>query len=373
MPTLFDAVTFGDLKLKNRIVMAPLTRNRSPRAVPNDLNVVYYEQRASAGLIVSEGTAVTQQGQGYADVPGLYLPEALEGWKKITDAVHARGGAIVAQLWHVGRISHVSLQKDGAAPVAPSAVAAKSKTYILNEDGSGSFAETSEPRALELAELPGIVEDFAKAARAAVDAGFDGVEIHGANGYLLDQFLKDGANQRTDAYGGSIENRARLTLEVVDAVAKAIGAGRTGIRLSPTTPANDITDSNPQALFDYLVEQLATRDLAFIHVIEGATGGPRDHQYAGASFDYDAFKAAYVKAGGKAAWLLNNGYTADAAKQAVESGKADLVSFGRPFIANPDLVRRIKDDAGWNEINPKTLYGGGAEGYTDYPTLEAAE
>ena len=373
MPNLFDAVTFGDLKLANRIVMAPLTRNRSPKAVPNDLNVVYYEQRASAGLIVSEGTAITHQGQGYADVPGLYLPEALEGWKKITDAVHSRGGKIVAQLWHVGRISHVSLQPNGQAPVAPSAIAAKSKTYILNEDGSGAFAETSEPRALELAELPGIVDDFAKAARAAVEAGFDGVEIHAANGYLLDQFLKDGANQRMDAYGGSVENRARLTLEVVDAVAKAIGAGKTGIRLSPTTPANDIADSNPQAVFNYVVEQLAKRDLAFIHVIEGATGGPREHQYEGTSFDYAAFKAAYVNAGGKGAWMLNNGYSAETASQAVESGKADLVSFGRPFIANPDLVRRIKDGAAWNDINPQTLYGGGAEGYTDYPTLEAAE
>lgn len=373
MPTLFDAVTFGDLALANRIIMAPLTRNRSPHAVPNDLNVVYYEQRATAGLIVSEGTPITHQGQGYADVPGLYLPEALEGWKKVTDAVHSRGGKIVAQLWHVGRISHVSLQPNGQAPVAPSAITAKSKTYILNEDGTGAFAETSAPRALELGELPGIVADFAKAARAAVDAGFDGVEIHAANGYLLDQFMKDGANQRTDAYGGSIENRVRLTLEVVDAVAKAIGAGKTGIRLSPTTPANDVTDSDPQAVFNMLVEHLASRNLAFIHVIEGATGGPRDYQYEGTSFDYAAFKAAYVNAGGKGAWMLNNGYSAETAKEAVESGRADLVSFGKPFIANPDLVRRIKDGAAWNDINPQTLYGGGAEGYTDYPALAAAE
>jgi len=373
MPTLFDTVTFGDLTLKNRIVMAPLTRNRSPKAIPNDLNVVYYEQRATAGLIVSEGTAVTHQGQGYADVPGLYLPEALEGWKKITDAVHSRGGKIVAQLWHVGRISHVSLQPGGAAPVAPSAIAAKSKTYILNEDGSGGFAETSAPRALELSELPGIADDFAKAARAAVDAGFDGVEIHGANGYLLDQFLKDGANKRTDAYGGSIENRIRLTLEVVDAVVNAIGAGKTGIRLSPTTPANDVSDSDPQAVFNTLAKALASRNLAFIHVIEGATGGPRDHQYEGTSFVYAAFKAAYVDAGGKGAWMLNNGYSAETAADAIASGKADLVSFGKPFIANPDLVHRIETGADWNAIKPETLYGGGAEGYTDYPTLEAAE
>lgn len=373
MPTLFDDVTFGDLTLKNRVVMAPLTRNRSPKAIPNDLNVVYYEQRATAGLIVSEGTAITQQGQGYADVPGLYLPEALAGWKKVTEAVHARGGKIVTQLWHVGRISHVSLQPNGGAPVAPSAITAKSKTYIINDDGTGGFAETSEPRALELSELPGVVEDFRKAARAAVDAGFDGVEIHAANGYLLDQFMKDGANHRTDAYGGSIENRIRLTLEVVDAVAGEIGAGKTGIRLSPTTPANDVRDSDPQAVFNAVVEQLASRNLAFIHVIEGATGGPRDHQYEGTNFDYAAFKQAYVGAGGKGAWMVNNGYTAETAKEAVESGKADLVSFGKPFIANPDLVRRIKDGVAWNEVNPKTLYGGGAEGYTDYPSLDAAE
>ncbi|MDO1582359.1 alkene reductase [Rhizobium oryzicola] len=373
MPTLFDAVTFGDLELKNRIVMAPLTRNRSPKAVPNDLNVTYYDQRATAGLIVSEGTAITQQGQGYADVPGLYAPGAVEGWKKVTDAVHKKGGKIVTQLWHVGRISHVSLQPNGGAPVAPSAIVAKSKTYILNEDGSGGFAATSEPRALELSEIPGIVEDFAKAARAAAEAGFDGVEIHGANGYLLDQFLKDGANKRTDAYGGSIENRVRLTLEVVDAVAGAIGAGRVGIRLSPTTPANDVTDSNPQAVFNHLVAELAKRNLAFIHVIEGATGGDRAHQYAGTSFDYDAFKAAYVNAGGKGAWLLNNGYTAETAKEAIETGKADLVSFGKPFIANPDLVERIRTGAAWNQIDQATLYGGGAKGYTDYPTLQQAE
>lgn len=373
MPTLFDTVTFGDLSLKNRIVMAPLTRNRSPKAVPNDLNVVYYEQRATAGLIVSEGTAITQQGQGYADVPGLYTPEALAGWKKITDAVHARGGKIVAQLWHVGRVSHTSLQAGNAAPVAPSAITAKSKTYVINADGTGGFVETSAPRALELAELPGIVEDFRKAARGAVDAGFDGVEIHAANGYLLDQFMKDGANKRTDTYGGSIENRARLTLEVVDAIAAEIGSGKTGIRLSPTTPANDVTDSDPQPLFNYVVGELAKRNLAFIHVIEGATGGARDHQYEGASFSYAEFKAVFTNAGGKAAWMVNNGYTAETAAEAISSGHADLVSFGKPFIANPDLVRRIRDGAAWNQINPQTLYGGGAEGYTDYPALDAAE
>lgn len=372
MTTLFDPMKLGDIDVSNRLAMAPLTRNRSPKAVPNDLNVTYYEQRATAGLIITEGTPVTHQGQGYADVPGLYLQSAIDGWKKVTDAVHAKGGKIVTQLWHVGRVSHVSLQPNGAAPVAPSAIPAGGKTYIINADGTGEFVETSAPRALEASEIPGIVDDFRKAARAAMDSGFDGVEIHAANGYLIDQFLKTGANQRTDDYGGSIENRARFLLEVVDAVAEEIGAGRTGIRLSPTTPANGISDEAPQVIFDYVATQLATRDLSFIHVIEGATGGDRSFQYEGTSFDYDAFKAAYRNAGGKAAWMVNNGYDRDAAMQAVESGRADMVSFGRLFIANPDLVERFQTGADLNEPDGSTFYGGGAKGYTDYPALDAA-
>ncbi|MCJ8519326.1 N-ethylmaleimide reductase [Pseudorhizobium tarimense] len=372
MTTLFDPMTLGDIDVANRIAMAPLTRNRSPKAIPNDLNVAYYEQRAGAGLIITEGTPVTQQGQGYADVPGLYLPQAVEGWKKVTAAVHAKGGKIVTQLWHVGRVSHTSLQPDGAAPVAPSAVPAGGKTYIINDDGTGAFVETSEPRALEASEIAEIVEDFRRGARAAIEAGFDGVEIHGANGYLIDQFLKTGANQRTDEYGGSIENRTRFLLQVVDAVTGEIGAGRTGLRLSPTTPANGISDVDPQALFNCVAEQLATRDLSFIHVIEGATGGERGFQYDGTTFDYDAFKAAFRNASGKAAWMVNNGYDREAAMQAVESGRADLVSFGRLFIANPDLVERLKLGAALNEPDRDTFYGGGAKGYTDYPTLQSA-
>ncbi|MDE1158132.1 MAG: alkene reductase [Neorhizobium sp.] len=371
MPNLFDPVTFGDIALKNRVVMAPLTRNRSPKAVPNNLNVTYYEQRADAGLIVTEGTPVTQQGQGYADVPGLYLPEAIEGWKKVTDAVHARGGAIVTQIWHVGRVSHVSLQPDGKAPVAPSAIPAGGKTYILNEDGSGAFVETSPSRALEHGEIAGIVADYARGARAAIEAGFDGVEIHGANGYLIDQFLKTGANTRTDEYGGSIENRARFALEVVDAVAKEIGAGRTGIRLSPVTPANNITEEDPQPLFDYLIEKLGARRLSFIHVIEGATGGDRDYTQGGKPFDYHQLKDVYSKAGGTGGWLVNNGYDKASAEKAIETGYADAVAFGRPFIANPDLVERLRTGAALNALDATTLYGGGAKGYTDYPSLEA--
>nr|WP_316655161.1 alkene reductase [uncultured Gellertiella sp.] len=370
MTKLFDPATIGALSLKNRVVMAPLTRNRSPGAVPNDLNVEYYRQRAGAGLIITEATPVSHQGQGYADVPGLYLKESLDGWRRVTDAVHQAGGKIVVQMWHVGRISHTSLQPDGGKPVAPSAITAKSKTYIFDENGNGTFAPTSEPRALELAELPGIVEDFRKAARAAIEAGFDGVEIHAANGYLIDQFLRDGSNHRTDAYGGSIDNRTRLLKEVVAAVAGEIGANRTGIRISPVTPANDARDSHPQPLFEAVVKILAMHDLAYVHVIEGATGGDRAYSQGETPFDWTALQAAYKAAGGKAAWMVNNGYDAASAEQAVDSGKADLVAFGKLFIANPDLVERLKGGTALNPLDMATLYGGGARGYTDYPVLE---
>ncbi|ENR90135.1 alkene reductase [Brucella abortus] len=370
MASLFDPITIGDLKLANRIVMALLTRNRSPHAVPNDLNVIYYEQRASAGLIITEATPISQQGQGYADVPGLYSAEQLAGWRRVSDAVHNAGGKIVAQMWHVGRISHNSLQPNGEKPVAPSAITAKSKTYLVHPDGAGEFVPTSEPRALEKSELPGIVADYARAAKDAVEtAGFDGVEIHAANGYLIDQFLRGGSNQRTDEYGGSIENRARFLFEVVDAVTKAIGAGKVGIRLSPVTPANDASDPDPQPLFDYVIGKLAACGLAYIHIIEGATGGPRDFQQVPQPFDYARFKQVYRDAGGKAAWMVNNGYDRKMAEEEVEAGRADLVAFGKPFIANPDLVRRLKENAPLNELDQKHMYGGGAKGYTDYPVL----
>ncbi len=366
MPTLFDPVQAGDLHLKNRIVMAPLTRNRSPNAIPRDITATYYAQRADAGLLITEATAISHQGQGYADVPGLYGTEQLDGWKKVTAAVHAKDGKIVTQLWHVGRVSHTELQPDGGAPVAPSAITAKTKTVLI-KDGVPTFVETSHPRALRADELPGIVHTYAAAARNAVEtAGFDGVEIHGANGYLLDQFLKDGSNHRTDDYGGSIENRARLLLEVTRAVADAVGHGKVGIRLSPVTPANDVVDSNPQPLFEYVVKQLAQLGLAYIHIIEGATGGPRE--IPDRPFDYDALKQAYREAGGRAAWMVNNGYDLPMAEIAVKEGD-DLIAFGKPFIANPDLVRRIREHAPWNEVDKATLYGGGEKGYTDYPTL----
>ena len=372
MTTLFDPIRAGDLHLANRMAMAPLTRNRSPQAVPGDMAVTYYAQRASAGLLITEATAISQQGQGYSDVPGLYDSEQLQGWKKVTQAVHAQGGKIVTQLWHVGRVSHCSLQPGNAAPVAPSALRAQAKTYVVDAaTGQGQFVPTSSPRALKAEELPDIVHHYAAAARNAVHtAGFDGVELHGANGYLLDQFLKDGANQRRDDYGGAIANRVRLTLEVVRAVVEAVGGGRVGIRLSPVTPSNDIYDSHPQPLFEHLAQQLAPLGLAYLHVIEGSTGGPRE--IADRPFDYAAFKAAYREAGGRGAWMVNNGYDRDMAQEALASGRADIVAFGRAFISNPDLVERLRRGAPLNAWDQTTFYGGGEHGYIDYPALEQA-
>ena len=373
MPSpLFSPTRAGAIDLATRIVMAPLTRNRAPGATPTPLMAEYYAQRANpdtgAGLIISEATAISPQGQGYADVPGLYGTEQLDGWKKVTQAVHAQGGKIVCQLWHVGRVSHHILQPGNADPVAPSAIRAEAKTYVFNEQGQGHFTPVSAPRALHRHEIPQIVHDYAAAARNAVkSAGFDGVEIHGANGYLLDQFLKTGANQRTDDYGGKIENRARLMLEVTRAVIDAVGHDRVGIRLSPVTPANGIDDAEPQPLFDYLIRQLAPLGLAYIHVIEGATGGPRE--VPGRPFDYAAMKAAYRQAGGRGAWMVNNGYDPVLAEDAVASGRADLVAFGKAFISMPDLAARIRHGGPYQGLDKATMYGGGAQGYTDYPTL----
>ncbi|MFL6835767.1 MAG: alkene reductase [Bradyrhizobium sp.] len=358
---LLEPYKLGPLTLPNRLVMAPLTRNRAvpPGMVPSPLAVEYYGQRASAGLLITEASQVSQQGQGYQDTPGIYSKEQVAGWRKVTDRVHERGGRIFIQIWHVGRISHTSLQPGGGTPVAPSAIRAKGKTFV-----NGTFTEISEPRALAVEEIPGIIEDFKRGTANALEAGFDGVEIHGANGYLLDQFAKDGTNKRTDAYGGGIENRAKLMLEVSKAVAAEAGTERTGIRISPVTPANDVSDSNPQPLFDYIVDGLNALKLAYIHVIEGATGGPRDI----APFDYASLRKRF-----KQAYVANNGYDFELATKVLESGAADLIAFGKPFISNPDLVERLKKGAPLNEWDKATFYGGGAKGYTDYPTLEAVE
>jgi len=363
--SLFDPVQAGALALANRVVMAPLTRNRAPGAVPTPAMATYYSQRASAGLLITEATAISPQAQGYADVPGLYSTEQLDGWKRVTQAVHAAGGKIVVQLWHVGRVSHTSLQPGGQAPVAPSAIRAKTKTVLI-QDGVPTFVDTSEPRALEATELPGIVQDYRHAARNAIDAGFDGVEIHAANGYLIDQFLKTGSNQRTDDYGGSIKNRARFLLEVVRAIADTIGAERIGIRLSPVSPANDVVDADPQQLFDYVVHQLAPLKLAYIHVIEGATGGPRE--IADRPFNFAGLRQVWRDAGGTGAWMVNNGYDGALANRALDEG-ADLVAFGKTYIANPDLVARLRRGGPFNEPDRTTFYGGGEKGYTDYPAL----
>lgn len=356
---LFQPYQLGPLTLSNRIVMAPLTRNRAEAGfVPSQFAATYYSQRASAGLLIAEATQISRQGQGYQDTPGIYTPAQIEGWRRVTQAVHAKGGKIFLQLWHVGRVSHVDLQENGAAPVAPSAIRAETKTFVNN-----GFEPVSAPRALALDELPGIVNDFRQAAANAIAAGFDGVEIHGANGYLLEQFAKDGANQRDDAYGGSVQNRARLLLEVTQAVAREIGAERTGVRISPVSPANGISCSDPQAQFDYIADELNALGVVYLHVVEGATGGPRDV----APFDYGSLRRRFSNT-----YIANNGYGLDLAATQLAQGHADLFAFGRPFIANPDLVQRLKTGAALAQLDPATLYGGGAQGYIDYPALADA-
>jgi N-ethylmaleimide reductase len=356
---LLEPYKLGPITLPNRLVMAPLTRNRAVAGmVPSPLAVEYYGQRASAGLLITEASQISQQGQGYQDTPGIYSKEQVAGWRKVTERVHGRGGRIFIQIWHVGRISHTTLQPNGGAPVGPSAIRAKGKTFV-----GGTFTDISEPRALALEEIPGIVDDFRRATVNAIEAGFDGVEIHGANGYLLDQFAKDGANKRTDAYGGSIENRARLMLEVTKAVASEAGPERTGIRISPVTPSNDISDSDPQPLFEHIVDHLNALKLIYIHVIEGATGGPRDV----APFDYRSLRKRF-----NGAYIANNGYDFALANKVLAANEADLIAFGKLFIANPDLVERLKRGAPLNAPDKATFYGGDAKGYTDYPTLSEA-
>lgn len=358
---LFSPTKVGAIDLQNRIVMAPLTRNRARAAddAPYDLQAVYYAQRADAGLIISEASQISPQGKGYAWTPGIYSDTQVEGWKQVTDAVHAKGGKIVLQLWHVGRISHPVLQPGGVDPVAPSAIAANSKTF----DGK-EFIATPLPRALESFEIPGIIEEYRRATVNARKAGFDGVEVHAANGYLIDQFLRDGSNKRDDKYGGSIDNRARFLKQVLNAVVGAWSADRVGIRLSPFSNSNDITDSTPQETFTHVIKLLNGYGLAYLHLVEGQTGGARDIPDGG---DLAALYALFdgVKMG-------NNGYDRAMGLDAVETGRLDVVAYGRPFISNPDLVERLQKDAPLNELNPDTLYGGGAAGYTDYPTLSEA-
>jgi N-ethylmaleimide reductase len=368
MTTLFDTLTLGDLTLKNRIIMAPLTRMRSkqPGNIPHALNAEYYAQRAGAGLIISEATQISQQGQGYPSTPGIHSPEQVEGWKLVTDAVHQQGGKIFLQLWHVGRISHSSHQPNGGLPVAPSAITPTGK--VLTADWKQVAYET--PRALETSEIPVIVADYKKAAKNAKEAGFDGVEVHGANGYLLDQFLQDGSNKRTDNYGGSIENRARLLLEVVDATTEVWGKGRVGVRLSPYGTFSDMSDSNPVALFTYVLEQLSARSIAYVHLIEprATSAGGSDAVVHDAPSTSQIFRKCF-----KGVFISAGGYDAENAKQAIQTGQVDAVAFGRYFIANPDLPERLRTGAPLNKYNRATFYGGAEKGYTDYPFLSQNE
>jgi N-ethylmaleimide reductase len=364
MTSILDPIKFGAIEAKNRIVMAPLTRMRSkqPGNIPYELNATYYAQRASAGLIISEATQVSKQGQGYPATPGIYSAEQVEGWKLVTKAVHDAGGKIILQLWHVGRISHSSHQPNAALPVAPSAIKPSGKTFTAN----WKQEDFETPRALELDEISAIISDFKKAAQNAKEAGFDGVEVHGANGYLIDQFLQDGSNHRSDNYGGSIENRSRFLLEVVDEVVKVWGADFVGVRLSPYGTFNDMKDSDPIALFSYVLEQLSQRKIAFVDLIEprATEAGGKDSNIESAPDTAEIFGK---KFSGKL--ISAGGYNAESAKEAVLQGKADAVAFGRYFISTPDLPKRIELGVAFNKYDRSTFYGGAQKGYTDYPTL----
>lgn len=363
MSALFTSLVVGNQTLNNRVIMAPLTRSRAaqPGDVPHDLNVTYYTQRASAGLIVTEATHVSQQGKGYALTPGMYTDAQEAGWKNIVQAVHAHGGKLSLQLWHVGRISHTLLQENGQAPVAPSAIQAVNSTcFVIHPDGTPESAPCSMPRALALDEIPGIVEQFRQAAQRGLRAGFDFFEVHAANGYLLHQFLATQTNQRSDAYGGSLENRARLTLEILDAVIDVVGADKVGMRLSPNFVAHDMADTESEACTLYLAHALQTRDVAYLHIAEP--------DWASGAELTDAFRM-QIRQAFKGGLIFCGNYSADEAQQAITSGVADAIGFGRLYIANPDLVERFKVHAPLNTPNPATFYGGGAEGYTDYPSL----
>jgi N-ethylmaleimide reductase len=359
---LFQPVRLGPYELANRIVMAPLTRSRAGEdGVPRPLMAEYYAQRASAGLIIAEGTNISPEARGYALTPGLYDEAQVEGWRQVTEAVHARGGRIFPQLWHVGRVSHPSLQPGGALPVAPSAIRPEATSYT-----AAGFRPCVTPRALAADEIPQIVEQYSQAARNALAAGFDGVEIHAANGYLIEQFLRDSTNKRTDGYGGSCENRARLLLEVAEAVAGVCGGERVGVRLSPVAQVNGAAlDSDPAGTYGYVVERLNAFGVAYIHVIEGATQGPRE---VPGGFDLQNLRRAF-----KGLYMANNGYDLGLALEARLQNLADLISFGRLFIANPDLVERLRIGGPLNAPDQATFFGGGAAGYTDYPALTPVE
>lgn len=360
MTDLFSPARFGAIALANRIVMSSLTRSRAGAGnVPTALVAEYYRQRASVGLILTEASPVCAEGHGYPRTPGIHTPEQVAGWKRVTEAVHDVGGRIALQLWHVGRISHPDLQPNGALPVAPSAIRPAGQVFT-----GQAMKDYVTPRALETGEIPGLVAAYVRAARNAMDAGFDGVEVHAGNGYLLDQFLRSSTNQRNDAYGGSKENRARLLLEVTQAVCSEIGSDRVGVRLSPVTPVNDMGDDDPQTNFEYVVAQLDPMQLAFLDILEGTGGAPREKWLP---FDYGRLRARYT-----GNLIRNNGYDFATANRVVASGAADAIAFGRLLIANPDLVERFRRGAPLNAPDYETFYTGEEKGYTDYPVLEDA-
>lgn len=353
---LFSPINLGVMELSNRMVMAPMTRNRAPGGMPTPLMVEYYAQRATAGLIITEGAQISDQGIGYPATPGIHNEEQAQAWKKITDAVHAKGGHIFVQLWHCGRVSHPDFH-GGELPVGPSAIKPAGKAFT--DEGLKDFTT---PRALDIDELPGIVAQYRHAAAIAMQAGFDGVEIHAANGYLLDQFLRDGSNQRSDAYGGSIANRSRLLLEVMEAVCSEIGGNCVGVRFSPVNAFNDMHDSNPQQLFNYVAEALAKFELAYLHMVEVSMAGKKDD-----SVDIQEIRKHFT-----GAYIANGAYDQSRGTSAVAQGEADMVAYGIPYLANPDLPERFMANAPLNKPDQATFYGGDAKGYTDYPLMDAA-
>lgn len=355
MSDLFSPLSLGPLTLPNRIIMAPMTRNRAPDCVPNTLMAEYYLQRVEAGLLITEGSQISPEAVGYPATPGIHTDAQEAGWKKITDQIHAKNGRIFLQLWHCGRISHSDFHS-GAQPVSCSALSAKGQTYT-----PAGLKDFVTPRALGLDEIPRVIADYAHAAERAKRAGFDGVEIHGANGYLIDQFLRDGSNQRTDNYGGSLENRTRFLLEVTEAVVKVWGAQRVGVRLSPLQAFNDMFDTNPKATFSHAVKQLNRFGLAYLHITEMGHDNPGA---AGPAFDLTELRQLW-----QGVYISNGGYDKARANAAITEGTADAIAFGVPFLANPDLVKRLQSDAALNTPDPNTFYIGGERGYIDYPVL----
>ena len=371
---LFSPITIGNLDLAHRVAMAPLTRARAgqPGNAPSPMNAEYYRQRAGAALIITEATQISQEGQGYAWTPGIHSPEQVAGWKEVSDAVHAEGGSIFLQLWHVGRVSHTQFQPGGQQPVAPSAIPAPGKTYIVGEDGQGTWANTTPPQALTFDGISQVVTDYVNAAANAIEAGMDGVEIHAANGYLLDQFINSNSNIRDDMYGGTAENRARLLLQVVDAIAAKIGARRVGVRLSPMGRFMGMGDSTPEVTFGYIAQELTKRDLAYLHLIEPAiVGTERD---AEDDLRWDSI-IKQLREDYQGVLILAGGYTKESAERALAEGRADMIAFGRLFIANPDLPYRFRHALPLNTPDPATFFGGDERGYTDYssiPEIQAA-